>query len=55
MYTKWRIKKGQGHWLLYMPYETRPLAFGTFKYCVDAMNYAYKTYYMSQTKRWRDG
>lgn len=56
MYAKWKIKKGwSGQWLLYMPYESNPLTFGTFEHCISAMNYAFKTYYVGQTKRWRDG
>lgn len=54
-FSKWRIKKRQGRWLLYMPYETKHLAAGSYSYCVSAMKYAFKVYYLNETKRWRDG
>lgn len=55
MFNKWRILKSQGRWLIYAPYETKHLAAGSFTYVVSVLDYVSKTYYMGQTKRWRDG
>ncbi|MEU0158977.1 hypothetical protein ABZ154_09075 [Streptomyces sp. NPDC006261] len=55
MYVKYRIKKGAEEWLLYAPLDTKPLAFGSFDYCVFVMNHSLKLDRMSSLKRWRDG
>ncbi|MEU9259025.1 hypothetical protein AB0D68_11130 [Streptomyces sp. NPDC048212] len=55
MDPKYRIKKSRNEWALFAPLDTRPMAFGSFDYCVSMLNYSLKFDRMSSLKRWKDG